>query len=412
MAKLNPFTPNNPVHTGMFVGRVSELNATEKALVQTSAGNPTHLLILGERGIGKTSLLNVAQVFSRGEFKWGEINHNFLTVRVPLDEKLCLADFSINLKKAIERQVYKENPDVAWLNGAWNFLTRFEVAGVAYRKDESNKNDTQIIQEAAYSLVDTVKKLRDPIFVNKKDGLVILIDEADKASKDLHLGSFLKNLSETLISEGQNYVLFVLTGLPNLRDVLMESHESSLRLFKELNLKPLSKEETTEVVKKGLDEANEKNSQSTTIESDANQAIFGYSEGYPHFVQQIGFSVFETDTDNNITREDVNKGFFMDGGALEQIGARYYRKLFYVDISTEQQRTILKIMSENWNNWIKREEIKKKFTGTEANLDNGLRALRDKNIIIPREGFKGQYRLQWASFAFWITNHDKAKHRN
>jgi hypothetical protein len=51
------------------------------------------------------------------------------------------------------------------------------------------------------------------------------------------------------------------------------------------------------------------------------------------------------------------------------------------------------------------QEIKTKFSGKETSLTNGLHALREKGIIIPREGFKGQYRLQWASFAFWIKNH-------
>ena len=69
-------------------------------------------------------------------------------------------------------------------------------------------------------------------------------------------------------------------------------------------------------------------------------------------------------------------------------------------------------MSEKWNNWVSREQIKKKFTGKEYSLNNGIRALIDKGIIIPRDGVKGQYRLQWASFAFWIGNHNREKHRS
>lgn len=412
MLKINPFTPNSPAHTGMFVGRIFEISTFDKALIQTKNSNPSHLLLLGERGIGKTSLLNVAQMFANGKWSWSDQKHDFLTVRLSLNENICLADFAINLKGAIEREINKVNPALDLFKKAWSFLSRFEAAGVAYRREESSTNNTQLVQNLIYSLVDTVKFLRDPKLTVKKEGLVILIDESDKASKDLHLGSFLKNLSEHLISEEQNNILFILTGLPNVRDVLMQSHESSLRLFQELNLNPLSKTETAEVIQKGLDEAKKLSDQKILIDQSAQELIHVYSEGYPHYVQQIGYSVFEADTDNHINDDDVKKSFFMQHGALEQIGVRYYIKPFYKDISVDSQREILTIMSEKWNNWVTREEIKKKFSGKADTLDNGIRALIEKGIIIPREGSRGQYRLQWASFAFWISSQNKNVQRS
>lgn len=412
MSKVNPFTPNSPAHAGMFIGRIFEIDAFDKALIQTKNSNPTHLLLLGERGIGKTSLLNVAQMFARGEFKWGDQKHNFMSVRLPLSENMCLADLALTLRSAIEREIQKERPEYAWFKNAWNFLSRFEAAGIAYRREESITNNAQLIQEFVYSLIDTVKKLKDPKIFHPKDGLAILLDEADKASQELHLGSFLKNLSEALLSENQNNILFILTGLPNLRDVLMQSHESSLRLFQELHLQPLTKKETAEVITRGLSEAEKTSSIVTQIDEEAQDAIYGYSEGYPHFVQQIGFSVFESDSDNHITESDVTQGFFRRSGALELIGDRYYAKLFYKDINVDSQREILTIMSEKWNDFVPREEIKKKFSGKMTSLNNGIRSLIQKNIIIPKDGAKGQYRLQWKSFAFWITNHNRAKHRS
>lgn len=412
MSKVNPFTPNNPVNSGMFVGRTSELNAIDKSLNQTKNSNPSHLLILGERGIGKTSLLNAAQLFANGEFEWCDQKYNFLTVRLSLSENICLADFAIILKSAIEREISKQNLAIDWFKKGWGFLSRFEAGGISYRKEESSKNDSQLIQEFTYSLIDTVSFLRKPNSLVSKDGLVILIDEVDKSSKDLHLGSFLKSLSESLISEESNNILFVLTGLPQARDLLMQSHESSLRLFQELNLNPLSEQETADVIQKGLDKSEKESGQKTIIDETAQNLIHGYSEGYPHFVQQIGYSIFEVDNDNLIDVNDAKKGFFMTNGALSQIGDRYYMKPFYKDISVESQREILRIMSENWTAWVTREKIKEKFSGNETTLDNGIRALIEKGIIIPRDGARGQYKLQWASFAFWIKNHDRAKQRS
>ncbi|MBU1039236.1 AAA family ATPase [Patescibacteria group bacterium] len=415
MIKVNPFTPNSPVHKDMFAGRKSEIDAIDKALLQTAHGNPTHLLLLGERGIGKTSLLNAADFFARGDVLWeAERKHNFLVSRVSLNENITLVDLAISLKNSIERELDKEYPQIALIKKAWNFLSRFEAVGISYKKDESNKNNAQIIQDFIYSLSDTLKLIQNKSLSvkDKKDGLVILIDEADKASKELFIGSFLKNLTETLVRESNNNILFIVSGLPNTRNILSDSHESSLRLFQEFDLGPLSSEETSQVINNGLKESKKTSNIDTVINKDALISIYAYSEGYPHFVQQIGYSVFEADTDNIISIEDVKKGVFMNHGALELIGDRYYVKPFYKDINVESQREILTIMAEKWNDWIKKTDIQKNFSGKKTALNNGLRALKEKGIIIPREGYNGQYRLQWASFAFWIKNHKKTERRN
>lgn len=412
VTKLNPFTPNSPAPKGMFIGRTFEIRTIDKALLQTKNSNPTHLLLLGERGIGKTSLLNVAQTFARGEFEWDDQKHNFLSVRLAIEENMNLADFAITLRTAIEREINKENKEIAWFKNAWDFLSKFEAMGVSYRRDESNANNIQLIQKFTYSLMDTIKALKDPKIITQKEGLVILLDEVDKAAEELHLGSLLKNISETAASEGCNNLLFILTGLPPVRDILIKSHESSLRLFQELNLPPLSKQETIEVIERGLKDHEEKTGQKITIDSEAHTALHTYSEGYPHFVQQLGYSVFEANEDNIISELDVKNGFFGAHGALETIGDRYYVKAFYKDINADSQREVLTIMSEDWNGFVTREKIRKSFSGDKDTLDNAVRALIKKGIILPKDGTKGQYRLQWASFAFWIKYHDRAKHRN
>jgi hypothetical protein len=221
----------------------------------------------------------------------------------------------------------------------------------------------------------------------------------------------LKNLTEALAAENCNNLLLVICGLPDVRDVLSGSHESSLRLFQEFDLNPLSKDEVRDVIEKGLEESEKNSGVKVSVESDAHDQIYNLSEGYPHFVQQIGFSVFEADVDGVITKADVDKGVFMEHGALELIGDRYYVKPFYKDITVDSQREILSIMARKWNDWVKRAEIKSKFSGGLTALNNGLRALREKGIIIPREGVKGEYRLQWASFAFWIKTHKKTERR-
>ncbi|MFI5073124.1 MAG: hypothetical protein ACHP8A_19810, partial [Terriglobales bacterium] len=355
-------------------------------------------------------LLNVADLFARGGFAWCDVRHDFLVTTVGLSGGLCLADFALTLKNAIEREMDKERTNTANLKKIWTFVSRFEAAGVSFRKEQSETNSALIIQEFTHSIADTVKSLKDGSLLDKvtKEGLVVIIDEADRASDDLRLGSFLKNLTEFLARERLNNVLFVVSGLPSARKILSDDHESSLRLFQECMLKPLSPKETAEVIDRGLKESAEKSGTVLAITPEAQGLVYTFSEGYPHFVQQIGYSVFDVNSDATIDEADVRRGVFDSGGAIELIGNRYYVKPFYEDIKVQSQREILTIMADlNWNDWVTKADIATDFSGKDTSLRDGLHALKEKGTIIPRDGFKGQYRLQWASFAFWIKTHNK-----
>jgi Cdc6-like AAA superfamily ATPase len=61
--KFNPFRPNYPVYRGMFAGRWNEIMRIDKILFQTKNCNPTNIMIIGERGIGKTSLMLFTRFF-------------------------------------------------------------------------------------------------------------------------------------------------------------------------------------------------------------------------------------------------------------------------------------------------------------------------------------------------------------
>lgn len=300
-------------------------------------------------------------------------------------------------------------------------MQKWEVAGIKYRQEDCTLNISELLDSLSFSIADTVKAvtksnastevgLRD-----QKDGVVLLIDEADNASKELNLGSFLKNLSETLVREECNKIIIILAGLPRLRNVLIESHESSLRLFEEYELPALSRDEVKLVIQRGLEEHNNRVdiNAKITINDDALDHIVFYSEGYPHFVQQIGYSVFLVNTDNIITVEDVKKGMLMAGGALDLIGDKYYKDLYYNRINVDSYRQILQIMAQKWNDWVSKKDIEKQFKGKSSALINGLKALRDRNIILSKTGARGQYRLQWKSFAFWIkTFTERPKNEN
>ena len=98
---------------------------------------------------------------------------------------------------------------------------------------------------------------------------------------------------------------------------------------------------------------------------------------------------------------------FNKNGALDLIGDRYYKDMYFGKIKKDSYRQILNIMANKSNKWISRKEIEKYFKGEKTTLKNGIKALRDRNIILSKPGSRGLYRLQWIGFAVWINKNNK-----
>ncbi|RPJ85790.1 MAG: ATP-binding protein, partial [Acidobacteria bacterium] len=87
MPKINPFEPYSPVHPGMFVGRLSEVERLESALIQTKSAQPNNFMITGERGIGKSSLLNYIKFVAEGSIHAANTRFSFLVLDTDIDSR-------------------------------------------------------------------------------------------------------------------------------------------------------------------------------------------------------------------------------------------------------------------------------------------------------------------------------------
>ena len=405
MARINPFRPNSPVGPGMFVGRLTELQKLEAALLQTKACQPSNFMLTGERGIGKTSLLDYIKDVAIGLISIESEKVSFLVIETDVDQNTTQLGLVRKIELGLRKELGKTEKAKKWLSNALEFLKRVEAGGI--KINEKGESDADlIIEEFAYSLAETVKRVTESsdedTFSAKYDGLLILIDEADNASPNLALGSFTKMLLERIQRQDCEKVMIGLAGLPELRQVLLDSHPSSLRLFEEIPVSRLSDDEVKSVINICIRRANNTNTEQTTIEEDAKNLLVTLSEGYPHFIQQFGFCAFAADTNASISMKDVADSAFGKRGGLEIIGDRYYRNDFYNKIQKDSYRQVLRIMAEKHDGWITKAEIKEKFEGKESTLDNAIQALRDRHIILSQEGQRGVYRLQHRGFALWI----------
>jgi energy-coupling factor transporter ATP-binding protein EcfA2 len=414
LSKINPFKPNSPVSAGMFAGRVKEMQAFEKGLHQTKNGHGTNLLLTGERGIGKSSLMNLLKCLAAGLVRpvTGDYKtFNFVTVNVVISDRTSLVSFIKLIEKNISRELGKIETVRKFLAETWSFVQRIKVLDSGVDKATPTDDSDLLIDEFAYSLSETCKRIASPEKgEHGRDGVVFLIDEADNASPSLHIGYFFKAVTEMLQSHGCSNVMFVVAGLPEVVEKLAKSHESSIRIFTHLKIKELNFTDTKYVVDRGIAAGNDVNEVKTTIGELAKDHIATLSEGYPHFIQQFAYSAFDRNVDGEITMEDVLDGAFSEGGAIDSIGTRYYASDYHSKIKSDEYRQVLSIMAENMNEWIKKSEIRSSFSGDDQTLTDALRALTTRKIILKNESKMGEYRLQQRGFALWIKLFGSRKH--
>lgn len=411
--KINPFKPNSPVNPGMFVGRIGEVEILERALLQTRIGSPTHFMITGERGIGKTSLLLYLNYLSTGKITLNGDKFNFLVLNLDIDANTTQWGIVERIKYNLDTVLGKSEPARKFLNDTWSFIQRINISGSGIGENTGKvANEELLLDQFSESLSNVCERICSKeteeagnIFKAKYDGIILFFDEADNCSPDLKIGTFLKLLLERLQKKSCNNILIGLAGLPELRNRLYESHQSSVRIFEEIPLGRLSRGEIGRVVDVCLEEANKQNAIKTSINVDAKELLITLSEGFPHFIQQFGYSAFASDKDNIISKQDVENSAFGSRGALEIIGDLYYRYDFYNKIKKDSYRQVLRIMAEDLDGWVSRKKITSKFKGKSGILNNAIKALRDRHIILSKEGEKGNYRLQHKGFALWIKLH-------
>jgi hypothetical protein len=399
MIRFNPFSPGSLVPQGVFTGRIEESKALERMLYNTMHGNPQHFLLHGERGIGKSSLCYIHEHAASGSIEgWEYERYNFLTLSLILEPSETYESIIRKLGSTLRRGLENHNKTQAMAKDVWNFLKRWEVMGVKYRAQESVPTPSELLDELAESYSTASERISDTF-----DGILILIDEADKPPVSANLGALLKGFVERLARTNPNTTCLGVAGVSSVLDTLRQSHESALRLFTCFHLKPLSPEESVEVVRKGLKESHKRSGITVSITPEAESYISKYSEGYPHFIQQFAYCAFEADTDNVIDPDDVSLGAWGEHGAFEQLGTKYFQGLYFDRIGSDDYRGVLQCMAEHSDDWVSKEEIRKHSKLKESTLSNAIKALLDRHIILPQPGKRGLYRLPMKSFAAWIA---------
>jgi len=328
---------------------------------------------------------------------------SFITINLVLQEQDDLLSLVKKISSKFQGEIRKRDPLKSLILNAWDFVSRIEAAGVKLHKGDRQFSETELLDRLIEDFVAVAGSLPD-----ETDGILLLIDEADQGAERTRLGLFCKLLTEELSRQQAERVCIGLAGLPGTVDLFRASHESSPRIFRSLNLTPLSQGECIEVIDKALGDANAKNPRTVEISASVKRAIAELSEGYPHFLQEFGYCAFEEDSDWTIDMGDVSRSLFGENGAFDQLGKRYFNHAYFAT-SSNDYRSVLDVMAEEGDAWVERNQIIARTKLKASTVDNALRALKARSIIVQDEAIRGRYRLPTRSFATWIKVRARAE---
>ena len=362
--EYSPFTPGVPVPLEFFVGRTREIEKFISS-VKKSVELKTleRLFVMGERGIGKSSLCNLG--LKVAEEQLGVLGlHVFLGGVNTLEEMV----------RRIFERLLQESRDKAWFDAVKRFLgNHVEQVGLFGITVKFAAKDRDLSQ-AVSDFVPAVRNLLKQLEPHKKGLLLILDDLNGLAALDRFAHWIKSTVDEVATGRDPVPMTIVLVGLPERRQQVIDRQPSLDRVFDLVSIERFSRKETAEFFDKAFGRVN------VSVSSEAQDVLCQFSGGFPVFMHEIGDSVFAVDEDNHIDEQDALKGVIR---AAHVIGAKYLEPKVLAAIRSERYQVILrKIAQEPFEHRFTRKDAVARLSAEEVKVfDNFLRRMENLGVI-------------------------------
>lgn len=411
--KINPFEPDKPATPDFFAGRIKETDQIFNALLRTNQNRSQHLLIVGERGIGKTSLAIYSDYIAESlgkKFESKELGKmRFFTVFCSLGLCKNTNDVCISIIENILNKLKKDQNTI--FESLVSFLNRIQGINIGpFGIQITQKREPKIITEIFFNILTNIW---ERLVKKGYTAVLIILDETDRISKDNYFPSFFKSIMEKLTFENIGKIMFLITFNIVGLDLVNEGHPSFIRGFRIINIPLLEKKESFELVDKVLVRGVPKLGADDKFKT----GIHFYSNGFPNFIHEIGHQAFEIawGKESNI----LNHGYLIKGiigsgnvkGALETLDEKHFKKRFYKDLQSPTYRNILRIIADEHSEgkeFVKLNDIKSKFEGDYSILTKYLSRLVNKEILVREIGKKGYYAIRERLFAIYVGLYERS----
>jgi ABC-type dipeptide/oligopeptide/nickel transport system ATPase component len=272
------FLPGTPITKyELFTGRNEQMGKAMSAILQPGR----HIILFGERGVGKTSLAKVLVDIQRNDGF-----HTLDTATINCDES---DNFSSIWHKAFRVLPYAED------DGKTIYL-------------DSLLPDEVFPDDVRYCL----SRFKNPS--------LIVLDEVDQL-KDQEAKNFLAATLKTLSDHSSNTTL-ILIGVADTVDELIAEHRSIQRALVEVRMPRMSLEETLQIIDRGL------KTLGMTMDDSSKVTIVMLSQRLPFYIHSLGlYSGLRAIDDNRleITQTDMAQATADVVLNVHNVGSAYHR---------------------------------------------------------------------------------------
>jgi archaellum biogenesis ATPase FlaH len=359
------FTPHTPINQeNLFRGRSSEV----QQILSTLNTPGQHVLLFGDRGVGKSSLANIASsklINIAGKeliIKRCSKSDSFTTIFENVLTR-CGVDLSILTKSC---------------------MNNFSIKGVGYQTSTEREGFTNKAQSPSW-ICDKIKDY----------DILLLIDEFDSIQNrdDKHkVAELMKLLSDS----NSSFKIFVV-GIAESAEELTAGHPSIQRCLKEIKLSKMSLRELVDIINSGSAKLG------LNFTRDAKFRICRLSSGYPHFTHLIALKAAETAIVNevkDIDIEQVNNAIERSISDCENSLRQSYEETVKSSSTMVVYRKVLYATAVCYDEFIRSKDIKFVFNFifnediTQQRLNQYLSKLvSNSNDKILRRLTKGVYRF-------------------
>jgi AAA ATPase domain len=322
----NPYRPGAGTPPPALIGRDELIDRFGVAVRRAVTGRPgKSLMPIGLRGVGKTVLLN----------RFAEIASND-GLQVAFIEAPETGDFrtllAVRLRKVL-LEMERSGPARA-VARALQILKTFSLqlpdgSAIAIDVDAlAGQADSGILTEDLTDLLVAVGEAAR----EKRGGLLLAIDEVQYVSSD-ELGALITAIHRT--SQLNLPIVLIGAGLPQLPGLAGEAKSYAERLFDFPEIGSLEAEQARAALEIPAEEGG------AQYEPEALAAIFAASHGYPYFIQEWGYHVWNHASSTTISRDDVQS---VAPVVVDQLDRNFFLVRF--DRLTPKEKEYLRAMAE------------------------------------------------------------------
>ncbi len=323
----NPFAPGAGSQPPELAGRDEIISAAGIALQRVLRGrHDKSQILLGLRGTGKTVLLN--------KFEQLAESHGHLTSFIEAPEGKSLADSLYPkihqvLRKLSLIESAKTSAHTA-MRALRGFASAFKVSvgDVSLSVEpETGTADSGILE---FDLSDLFVRIGEAAQSADK-AWTLLIDEVQYLSKN-DLSALIVAIHR--VNQKNLPVMFFGAGLPQLAALAGDAKSYAERLFDFPPVGPLDKPAAIAAIRQPTHDEGEE------ISDEALDMIFARTEGYPYFLQELGYQAWNIADASPIDFDDVRKA---SAAALRRLDEGFFRVRF--DRLTPKEREYVFAMS-------------------------------------------------------------------